>query len=284
MVPAAQLPENGEVQVGTLRLPAGCRTHHRFDLGSAAPVAWVTIGSVPDPGAVWAELSDARPSTGLVPFIARSLRGAPHRPWDDGTHPPDGYFEPPGDLAAIDLIDPEVLLRTRWARQARVPTEEEEPDPWYREQAKAQISPFSGDFSGLAPASAHALDPEQVRAALAGLPPARIGLTVADRPADALAAIGWMPGNWLEGVEPVTAVLRSWEDRFGACLLAVGHAEFKLLAGRPPRGLAAAQRVAAEIFALTHEFTSGWARQAFTEVHEIADGLTRSPIWGFWWD
>jgi hypothetical protein len=283
MVPAAQLPENGEVQVGSLRLPEGCRAH-RFDLDSVLPVAWVTIASVPDPGAVWAELSDASPSTGLVPFIARSLRVEPHRPWDDGTHRPDDYFGPPADLAAVDQIDPAVLLRSRWARQARVPAEEEEPDPWYREQAMAQIAPFTSDFPGLAPASAHALDPAQVRAALADLPPARIGLVAADRPADALAALGWMPGNWFTGVEQVTAVLRSWEDRFGARLLAVGYDESKLLANRPPRDLSAAQVVAAEIFALANEFTCGWDSEAFTEVNEIVGGLTRSPIWGFWWD
>lgn len=92
-MPAAPLPENGEVQVGSRRLPEGCRTYvDRFGSDSAVPVAWVTIAPVPDPGAVWAELSDASPSTGLVPFIARSRRDEPHRPWDDGTHRQDDYF------------------------------------------------------------------------------------------------------------------------------------------------------------------------------------------------
>jgi hypothetical protein len=213
-----------------------------------------------------------------------SRRKEPHRPWGNGTHRQDDYFNPPADLAAAGQIDPAVVLGSRWSRQARVPAEEEEPDPWYREQARLQIAPFSGDFPGLAPASAHALDPAQVRAALAGLPSARIGLAAASRPADALAAMGWQPGNWTEGVEPVTAVLRSWEARFGTRLLAVGYDEFKLLASRPPRDQAAAQVLAAEIFALTHEFTRNWDTDALTAVHEIADSLTRSPIWGFWWD
>jgi hypothetical protein len=284
-VPAAQLPEDGEVHAGSLRLPEGCRTYvDRFGLDSLIPVAWVTIASVPDPGAVWAKLSDANPSTGLVPFIARSMRDEPYRPFDDGTHRQDDYFSPPADLAAVGQIDPAVLLRSRWARQAHVPTEEEEPDPWHREQARLQIAPFSGDFPGLAQASDHALDPAQVRAALADLPPGRIGLAAADRPADALAAMGWMPGNWTEGVEPVTAVLRSWETRFGTRLLAIGYDEFKLLASRPPRDLPAAQVLAAEIFALASEFTRGWDSEALTTVNEIADSLTLSPIWGFWWD
>lgn len=118
--------------------------------------------------------------------------------------------------------------------------------------------------------------------ALTCLPPSRIGLTVADRPADALAALGWLPGNWFEGIDQVTAVLRWWEDRFGARLLAVGFDEFKLLAERPPRGRSAAQHVAAELFALTaDEFTSAWNDEALTDVNDITGSVLRSPIWGF---
>ncbi len=112
-----------------VRLPGRWRPGDQLErpalnLDSVLPVAWVTIASVPDPGAVWGELSDASLSTGLVPFIARPLRDESHRPWDDGTHRPDDYFSPPADLAVVDQIDPAVLLRSRWARQARVPTEE----------------------------------------------------------------------------------------------------------------------------------------------------------------
>lgn len=83
----------------------------------------------------------------------------------------------------------------------------------------------------------------------------------------------------------LTAVVRSWEDRFGARLLAVGHCEFKLLAERPPCGLSAARRVTAEMFALgPDEFTCAWEEPALTEVSEITDSMARSPIWGLWWD
>lgn len=90
--------------------------------------------------------------------------------------------------------------------------------------------------------------------------------------------MGWVPGNWTEGVEPVTAMLRSWEVRFGARPLAIGYDEFKLLASRPPRDLPTAHAVAAEIFALASEFTCDWDSEALTTVSEIADSLTRSPI------
>ena len=114
------------------------------------------------------------------------------------------------------------------------------------------IAPFFSGFPGLAPGGARPLSPGQVREALSCVPASRIGLAVADRSADALAAMGWLPGNWFEGIGQVTAVLRSWEDWFGARLLAVGHAEFGVvLAERPPRSRDAARHLAAELRAWT---------------------------------
>lgn len=49
------LPEDGELQLGPVRLPAGRRvTPYERD----EPVAWVTRRTVPDPGLVWSALSD----------------------------------------------------------------------------------------------------------------------------------------------------------------------------------------------------------------------------------
>jgi hypothetical protein len=73
--------------------------------------------------------------------------------------------------------------------------------------------------------------------------------------------------------------LRSWEDRFGACLIDVGFAEIRLLVERPPRTLAAAQRIAAEHYVLADR--SGEGLQA---VSRIAASLVNAPIWSFWWD
>jgi hypothetical protein len=283
-MPAASLPENGELEIGSLRLPEGCRTHvHGFLNGSTPPIAWVTIKPVPDPGAVWVTLSQAQPHTGLVPFLARHMLSDKTRPWYDGTRRPRDFFQYPTDLTGLDQIDLAAFLRAGWHGRELSP--EEELEPGWREWAEARIAPFSREFPGLAPACDQPLDQAEMRGAIGCLPPARIGLAIADRPTDALAAMGWMPGNWFDGVPRLTAVLRSWEDRFGARLLAVGESEFKLLAERPPRGMHAAQHVAAEVFALgPDEFTCAWEEWALTEVNEIADSMIRSPIWGFWWD
>jgi hypothetical protein len=281
---AAGLPDNGSLRIGSLQLPEGCRTHvHGARDGSTPPVAWVTITPVPDPGAVWEELSGTGQRTGLVPFIARTLPGSPHRPWDNGgPRWPHAYFQYPADPAAADEIDPAAVLAARWASQAPDPADEEA-DPEWREAPGPRWRPSPATSPAWPPpAPGHPTRRRSAPPSPACRPP---GSAWPPPAADALAAMGWRPGNWTGGVLPVTAVLRSWEDRFGARLLAVGHDEFKLLAERPPAGLPAARRLAAEIYALgADEFTCAWHEQALTSIGDIAGSLTRSPAWGLWWD
>jgi len=60
-------------------------------------------------------------------------------------------------------------------------------------------------------------------------------------------------GDQFDDPVPIAAVLRSWEDRFGARLLEVGFAEIRLLVQRPPRTIEATRAVAAEHFAFADE-------------------------------
>ncbi len=90
--------------------------------------------------------------------------------------------------------------------------------------------------------------------------------------------LGW--NEALDTALPIAAVLRSWEDRFGARLLRVGFAEISLLAQRPPRTLATAQRLAAEQWAFCNEC----AGEGLHDVPRITASLMNSPIWTFWWD
>lgn len=120
----------------------------------------------------------------------------------------------------------------------------------------------------------------QIRRAHRATPQARIGLVAAGRPADVLLAIGWGGlVNCGESLPELTAVLRSWEDRFGARLIDVGYADLRLVAERPPRTLEAAQRLAAEQIVLAEDCTGG-AR----DIPGIAARLLNGPIWTFWWD
>ena len=64
-----------------------------------------------------------------------------------------------------------------------------------------------------------------------------LGLVPAGRPADVPAAAGWfgMCNSW-DDVVAMSAVLRSWEDRFGAVLVLMGRATLELAVAAHHRG------------------------------------------------
>jgi hypothetical protein len=260
-----RLPEDGELRLGSVVLPAGKQVHAGGD--PAVPVAWVTRQAVPGAGRAWAALSAAHQETGLVPFLAGTLPGSPARPWDTEE------FGIPADPAQLDHIDAARMLADLW--DGEMPDEEEEDDPEWA----AMHAPFSRQFPGLAPPEPTPLSPGQLDKALGSLPAARIGLVPAARPADVLPLIGWTPSDQ-SGALPVAAVVRSWEDRFGARLLEVGFAQISLLIDRPPRSTGHARRIAAEHFAFCDEC----AGQGLSDIPRITASLTETPIWTFWWD
>jgi hypothetical protein len=259
-----RLPEDGELQLAAVSLPPGRRIHAGY--GSGGPVAWATTEPVPDVGRVWAALSAAHRDTGLVPFLLSGLDGDPWRPWDEEE------FSDPEDLSGLDGLDATAVLQPRWDGLA-APEDED----WREEQLRLALGPFSRAFPGLAPAEHTPLSAQQLGAVLGSLPPARIGLAAAGRPADVLPRIGWSH-NW--GALEHAAVLRSWEDRFGARLLQVGFDEIRLLAERPPRTLQAAEHVAAEHFAFGDTCTG----MGLCDIPGVAAELLATPIWTFWWD
>jgi hypothetical protein len=300
---SSSLPEDGEARVGSVTLPAGRRIVAGF--GSGQPVAWATSESVPDPGRVWSDLSDVSPQTGLVPFLLRSLddlmlpiltrmfpdevqaladgaHGEAGRPWANDE------FGDPEDIAGLDRIDGAQMLARLW--QGQLPFEmdfdDEVVDDYYEEddddeELLAMRAPFAADFPGLAPAQELPVTAKQIHQILGSLPPARIGLAAASRPADVLPLIGWQGAvNGFGGALPIAAVLRSWEQRFGAKLLQVGFAEISVLASRPPRTADVAQLLAAEQFAFCDEC----AGRGLHDIKAITDYLLDSPVWTFWWD
>jgi Domain of unknown function (DUF4253) len=112
--------------------------------------------------------------------------------------------------------------------------------------------------------------------------PARIGLAVADRPADVLARIGWTGAANYPTALPIAAVLRSWEDRFGARLMQIGFDRIRLLVERPPRTADAALRLAAEQYVFCDECHHEIA--ATGTIPGLAICLLSAPAWTFWWD
>jgi hypothetical protein len=275
-VAAADVPADGELRIGSVRLPAGRRI--RAGHGSGGPVAWATTEPVPGAGRVWAALSDEHAQSGLVPVLLSGIGGDPERPWDAQE------FRDPDDLTELDHLDAAEVLRQEWRQQTTEYDDYDEEDEEYQDEDFAQsiaqdVAPFSRrQFPGLAQAEDHQLSAGQFDRVLSRLGPARVGLVPASRPADALPMLGW--NDALVTAVPQAAVLRSWEDRFGARLLRVGLAEFSVLAQRPPRTLESAQRLAAEHWAFCDEFGG----TGLHDVHGITASLMSSPVWTFWWD
>jgi hypothetical protein len=263
------LPEDGEDLAFTIiGLPGPGRRHG----SQGRPVTWITDWTMTCAGATWARLSEKAAETGLRPFLLADMPGKPGRPWGTPGSTSDEVIDTPLDTTAIDRLDAAAILAGYWWDDAVAFAEDEE----FREI----LAPFGPGFPGLAPAIAGELDPELMRRALYQYTrDARIGLVPAQRPADALARLGWQGAVNSRSTADITAVLRSWEDRFGARLLEVGFADIRLLVSRPPRTLEAALPIAAEHFAFSEEAHGG-----LRAVDEIARAIVGNPFWDFWWD
>ena len=244
--------------------------------GSGQAVAWATDMVVPQPGLDWRLIAEESATTGLQPILLSGLGGSTERPWDCGE------FNGPGDVADIDLCEAASLLADGWGGH-QPGAEELEADgaEWWADY-NSMFEPYVGDFPGLASAIDEDIDALRLEVALGQyLSPARIALVPATRPADVLTRLGWL-GVTNRGWTPaqVSAVLRSWEDRFGARLLEVGFADLRLVVSRPPHTLDEALPIAAEHVAFCDEC----ARMGLRHVRMIAQTLVDNPFWDFWWD
>ena len=262
------LPADGEASVAGVRLPAGKRTGPGGKSRcSPRPALWVT-GEFADAAGAWLALRERLGGTGLVPLLLSGLRGQSDRPWESGE------LGPPASGALAGLEVP-ALLRDGWDMHV--------PDPEEDEQETAELlAPFSRSFPGLAPAASGLASLAGLEEAVASLTePMRIGLVVASRPADTLVSIGWQgAANYHGTAAPLTVVLRSWEERFGATVMHVGFDTVDLLVERPALSQQAALAVAAEHFA----FCMDNIYQGAGSISEYARELTGAIRWSFWWD
>jgi hypothetical protein len=148
------------------------------------------------------------------------------------------------------------------------------------------LAPYGGTFPGLAPATTGAalLTPEEVVEAAvdeAEVPPVAplLGLAAVGRPADVPAAVGWSPpGDALEAAA-VSAVLRSWEDRFGAVLVRIGPASLELAVAAPPWERSECVAITAEHYAFCDDTFAGNPGT----LRDHATLLRGAPRWSFWW-
>ena len=236
------VPKSGTPRVGGIRLPRGSR----------CPAHWASDAPVESPYRLAARLAAAFPKTGLWPLL-----------WI-GTDDPDAYVVTTGDVGKVDRLDAEEVLQRAW------------------EEFAGNTPPFD-EFPGLAPArrpSAPAapfgiLEDDPIDNG-AGVELMWLVLVPVDRPADAMTVMGTFPTETLSD-ERISAVLRSWEDRFGAVLTALGPGEIAVSVPSPPEGTEQTLRIAAEHFAL------GQGNTAPAALPEYARGLEGATVWRLGW-
>jgi hypothetical protein len=240
---------------------------------SAQGLLWVS--EAPIGSGWWSTVHSQRGTTGLWPLFLQGLKGAePLRPWASGELNPRLVRTGPGDH------DPATLLRD-WF-EGQIPPAEE------LDEMGEIIAPFLDGWPGLAPPGAGGEDPEGHAAELAELlvdvgrvTGARLGLVRCERSADAPALIGWTgPVNHENDTARFSAVLRSWEDRFGARLIMLGFDTMTLSVAAPPTSPEHARLVAAEHLG----FCPDNITQGTGSLEEYATGLLNATQWEFWWD
>jgi hypothetical protein len=272
---AALIPADGPVRLGSVQLPDGRQLSDVY-ADPPLPLLWATNDPVPDAPRVWRVLSSLHHETGLVPILLAFLGGGHQgRPWDAGE------LDIRCDLAAVDQVDAASVLAKAWASNQPHPQEYEYEPEFFADW----FPPFGSQFPGLAPGQDQALTEGELDRALSWLGPARIGLVPAARPADVLALAGYNgTANGYGTPEVLSAVLRSWEERFGAVLAEVGFAHIRMLLRRPPRTLPEAQAVAAELDIMCDELWPIDRPDTVCDVRGIAAQTLDIPIWSMWWD
>lgn len=263
-----------------LELPPGTlhdRPGRRSRLGVRArrePLLWVSDAPV-GVEALAACRGAAVADAGLRAVLFQERRGLESWWTRDELNP--AAMSDPGD----HHVEP--VLREFWNGVVPDPEEGEGPD------GAGLIAPFGREWPGLAESGVQREDPEAATLALAAelvgtgvLPSPRLALIPAGRGADVPTAMGWRgPVNHEADTALISTVLRSWEDRFGARVLALGFDELHLSVAAPPLTTAASLPVAAEHFAFCPD--NVW--QGSGSVRAYADeGVTGSGHWGFWWD
>ena len=253
-------------------LPSG-----RFESRGAVDV-WVSEELPDDIVELWPRLMKSAEATGVYPHLCR---------------PDDRFFLQ--DLEDVDAVRLETVLAADFAeyRRKRLPSWRE---PATYDDLPEGIAPWPHDpgppfesWPGLAEAvegTAGGPSPEQAAARvvedlLKTHPYARtchLALVPARRSADVPAVLGWSS----EAPLPLLcALLRSWEERFGARVVAAFGSELFASVARPPLDLPHAERLALEHVLSTAD---NIVDDPPTPFPEYAAELVGRTEWRFWWD
>lgn len=246
-------PENAaKWSVDGIKLPAG----HVISGPAGRPLAWVSDTVVVDIQSLWLRLAGRFDRSGLWPLTSRGLGGDLRRPWSD---PEDlRHLTEPGDVGSVD-IKSFLAKEISSASAATVDVPVAPITLAQRTQPPQRALPLTGDH----------------------LPQGSLLILVpVSRPADALNALGWTHAvNYDISDTELSAVLRSWEDRFGAVLTTVDFDAIEVEVTRPP-GADLAVPVGYEHYGFCPDNIDQGAGTLSAYARQISDTRT----WDFWWD
>lgn len=257
------LPVDLELPPGRLVVPAS----------GGRPAYWLCDDPDPEVGYLWSDFLDAHENSGLWPLLFFGPKGTADY-WEGGPVRPEAMSDP----AAVDA---ETALTTRW--------------PVYN--SPGMTEPFGFHWPGLAPApddddhwhrvAGAYLLADEIAIQLCDRHPSgsvRLGLVAAPSGADALTVAGWDgPFNFEPDTARISAVVRSWEERFGAVVVAVGRDQLHLSVSAPPTTHAQALRVGVEHLAFCPDNVwPGDGGEATLAAYALS--IVDLNGWWFWWD
>ncbi|HET7052241.1 MAG TPA: DUF4253 domain-containing protein [Solirubrobacteraceae bacterium] len=225
---AGKLPGTGSAAVGGIALPPGRR----------CATFWATDEPTSQAVRLAARLAAAFPRTGLWPVLWIPGNGGPgdYVPGLPGTFAP--VYSAGEAVARVNRLKAETVLRRSWARNG--PPRTAFPGLAHGNltaaTGRAAADPF-GTFISTFPS-----DETPSNGWVLMLVPC-------NRPADAIGITGLQQSEVMSDVS-INAVVRSWEERFGAIVTAVGPGVLALVVDRPPTSADDARRLAAEQLAL----------------------------------
>jgi uncharacterized protein DUF4253 len=257
------LADDGSGRTLTTPLPLGCVVWpdpgYRQHVPPRRPAFWVS--DEPVPSGLWADLRAEHDRSGLWPMLL-----------DDSTQPWSAGQIAPEPVTDIDTYDAGAFVAEVWAERAAA------------DDDFADLEPYGSTCPGLAPPGEPVGDPDVVADRYVrglgelGTP---LGLAAAARGADVLTVMGWQGAvNHNQWIAPLSAVLRSWEDRFGARLVGVGFDTLDLSVAAPPVTARHALQVAAEHWA----FCPDSILQGPGTLMDYAAQIRGKTSWSFWWD
>jgi hypothetical protein len=255
--------DDGRERTLSVPLPPGCVVWadpgYRQQVPPRQPALW--ISEDPVPSGMWADLRGEHGRSGLWPVLL-----------DDSTQPWSAGQIAPEPVTDIDGYDAGAFMAEVWAERVTAGDDLED------------LEPYGPACPGLAPPGKPIANPDVVADRYArglddrGTP---IGLAVAARGADVLTVMGWQGAiNYNRWIAPLSAVLRSWEDRFGARVIGMGFDTLELSVAAPPVTARHALHVAAEHWA----FCPDNIVQGPGTLMDYAVQIRGATSWSFWWD